>query len=111
MSQPHPAFRRPRDLAVDVTQVIEQESAEYQRMIAQLVRNNSILSIALQDRENEIAELQAKVTALGGGSAGFGSMSGPFSPVPVGGGATLPPSGRASIPEPVFGDTDAAPGE
>lgn len=56
-------------LQVDVQRVIEAESGEYVRMIQQLVRNNAVLSTALDDVQAECNELRAKVRALSGAPA------------------------------------------
>lgn len=82
-----------RGLSVDIQRVIEAEANQWARMNAQLVRDNSVLSIALEDLENENSELRTKLQAATGMS---------FAPVP----GTLPSlglaatSGRMFEPEP-----------
>ena len=68
MTSPNQPGQQKQSLQVDVRHVIDYESEKYAAMIQQLIRENSVLNVALRDREAENEELRARVVALGGRS-------------------------------------------
>lgn len=73
--------QRQQMLSVDIQKVIEAEAAAYTRIIADLTRQNAVLSIALDDQQAENRELRAKLAALSGSTSTFAAP--PVRPQPV----------------------------